>query len=136
VEIGGLALLSASAMDPSATVFQAIREIDVVLPASNISGRTPQRMACDLSRDRLEREFKFFNRLEGVVRTMCAPRGQRKSSNDQRAQAELNALAPASATFTRGVLQLGKSRICLVRAPQRQRPIFAQNELSLIIVDR
>jgi hypothetical protein len=40
VEIGGLALLSATATDPSAIVFQAIREIEVVLPASNISGST------------------------------------------------------------------------------------------------
>ena len=49
--------MSASAMDPSAIVFQAIREIDVVLPASNISGRTPQRTACDLSRDGLDRDI-------------------------------------------------------------------------------
>jgi hypothetical protein len=40
----------------------------------------------------LERELKFFNQLEGGVRTMCAPGHQRKSSNNQREQPELNAL--------------------------------------------
>ena len=54
------------------------REIEVVLPASNIPDRTLQRMACDLSRDGLEREFKFFNWLvDGVCKT-CALRSPRK----------------------------------------------------------
>jgi hypothetical protein len=38
----------------------------------------------------LEREFKFFNWLESGVCTMCAPRDQRKSSDNQLEQAELN----------------------------------------------
>jgi hypothetical protein len=42
--------------------------------------------------DGLEREFKFFNRLEGSVCTMCAPGDQKKSSDNQCKQAELNAL--------------------------------------------
>lgn len=37
-------------------------------------------------------EFRFFNVLEGGVCTMCAPRDQRKSSNNLCEQAELNAL--------------------------------------------
>jgi hypothetical protein len=45
-----------------------------------------------LAHDGLDREFKFFNRLEGGVCTMCAPGDQRKSSNNQAEQAELNAL--------------------------------------------
>ena len=40
----------------------------------------------------LEREFKFFKRLEGCVCMMCAPGDQRKSSNSQREQPELVAL--------------------------------------------
>jgi hypothetical protein len=42
--------------------------------------------------DGLEREFKFFNRLEGGVCTMCAPRDQTKSKVDQCKRVELNAL--------------------------------------------
>jgi hypothetical protein len=42
--------------------------------------------------DGLEREFSSFNRLEGGVCTMCAPRDQRKSINSEREQAEVDAL--------------------------------------------
>jgi len=35
---------------------------------------------------------KVFNRLEGGVRTMCAPRDQRKSGDDQFKQVEVNEL--------------------------------------------
>jgi hypothetical protein len=42
--------------------------------------------------DGLEREFKFFNRLEGGVCTMCAPGDQTKSKVDQCKRVELNAL--------------------------------------------
>jgi hypothetical protein len=44
------------------------------------------------SSDGLEREFKYFKWLEGSVCTMCAPGDQRKSTNDQLEQAELNVL--------------------------------------------
>jgi len=109
VEIGGLALLSASEMDPSAIVFQAIREIEVVLPASNIPDRTLQRMACDLSRDGLEREL-FFNLLEGCVGTMCAPGDQGKFSNDRREQLELNVLRRRQRADVSGVAR--QAAIC------------------------
>jgi hypothetical protein len=39
-----------------------------------------------LSNDGLEREFNFFNVLEGGMCTMCAPGDQRKFSNNQRDQ--------------------------------------------------
>jgi hypothetical protein len=38
------------------------------------------------SDDGLEREFNFFNVLEGGMCTMCAPGDQRKFSNNQRDQ--------------------------------------------------
>ena len=77
VEIGGLALLSASATDPGAIVFQAIREIEVVLPVTAL-GCTPPRMACHLSYDGLDREFKFFDRLDGDV---CTERPRKSRDN-------------------------------------------------------
>ena len=39
-----------------------------------------------LAYDGLEREFNFFNWLEGGVCTTCALRDQRKTSDDQREQ--------------------------------------------------
>jgi hypothetical protein len=56
----------------------------------------------------LEREFKFFNWLEGRVRMMFAPGGQRKSSDDQREQAELNSPQSAGRCFGKGAISLGK----------------------------
>jgi hypothetical protein len=51
----------------------------------------------------LEREFKSFNWLEGGVCTTCAPGDQRKSRNNQREQAEPNALdISAGASFRQG----------------------------------
>jgi hypothetical protein len=38
----------------------------------------------NLADDGLEREFNFFNVLEGGVCTMCAPGDQRKSRDKQR----------------------------------------------------
>src|SRR6266478_7618381 len=39
-----------------------------------------------LAHDGLEREFRFFNQLEGRVCRMCAPGDQGKSHEDQREQ--------------------------------------------------
>jgi hypothetical protein len=49
----------------------------------------------------LEREFSFFNVLEGGVCTMCAPRDQRKSSDNQREYAETSVLASADGCVER-----------------------------------
>ena len=43
------------------------------------AGRQERGTALLIDIDGLDREFKFFNRLEGGVCTMCAPRNQRKS---------------------------------------------------------
>jgi hypothetical protein len=42
----------------------------------------------------LEREFKFFNRLEGHVCTPCAPGDQEKSSDGQREQGFRTGVGP------------------------------------------
>jgi hypothetical protein len=42
-----------------------------------------QILHCGCAHDGLEREFNFFNQLEGSVCTMCAPKGQRKSQESQ-----------------------------------------------------
>jgi hypothetical protein len=46
----------------------------------------------ETSLDGLEREFKFFNWLEGGVCTMCAPGDQIKSQNSQFERVEVNEL--------------------------------------------
>jgi hypothetical protein len=59
--------------------------------------------------DGLEREFKFFNWLEGGVCTMCAPGDQRKSSYNQGEQTELNGLRfHRVADISEDVIALGK----------------------------
>jgi hypothetical protein len=75
-----------------------------------------------LALDGLEREFKFFNVLEGGVCTMCAPRDQRKSSNNQREQAELNALPcqRRADVSERGVISFAKPRIFADHEPRAQ----------------
>jgi hypothetical protein len=57
----------------------------------------------------LEREFKFFNVLEGVVCTMCAPRDQRKSRDNQREWLNrTNVGASGGLMFREGAISFGK----------------------------
>src|SRR5215470_13227819 len=70
-------------------------------------------MACDLSRDGLEPEFKSFNRLEGRVCTTCAPRDQEKSHHNQCELAFVRwDRAARSATCTTKFLRAGETRDC------------------------
>src|SRR5882757_2757237 len=48
---------------------------------------------CKMPNDGLEREFKFFNQLDGCVCTMCAPGDQGKSRDNRCEHAEPSASA-------------------------------------------
>jgi hypothetical protein len=70
-----------------------------------------------LTHDGFEREFRFFNVLEGGVCTMRAARDQGKSSNNQSEQAELNALrCQQRADVSAGVISCGQREFAPVNA--------------------
>jgi hypothetical protein len=56
---------------------------------------------CHCVDDGLEREFKLFNRLEGGVCAMCAPRDQRKSRDSKLKLQRMRARGDGSAMFIR-----------------------------------
>ncbi len=68
--------------------------------------------------DGLDRKFKRFNRLEGGVCTMCAPGGQRKSSDNQRGGSR------AISNQRHRVLK-NSAGICLRTLPMISRPRIA-----------
>jgi hypothetical protein len=59
--------------------------------------------------DGLDREFKFFKRLEGGVCTTCAPGDQRKSCHYQREPAELTLCGVSGGPLFRQAANLHRS---------------------------